>query len=329
MFRFFASLRKMIALDTSRTAIGEAAVDHIERLYIPELERLIEEEENPAEREDLERALRLWRDSVSGSERAKWNQEAARAVQGVVQFKWRQPESVAEDVAQEIAKAFYDTPRMYKIFDRFANLGKGDEAVKEGLLQGPVALMRLWKSAITMDAMWRIRLLVKHHQEFPGTRVTEVKSPEGEARDVFETLEAPEAVELDAPLLKKMFRDLSRYVIREAGDEVNRDLFKTWVRKALAKGADGVRFGRDVLPDIMERHGLGKSIVYRRWGQVVSTIISFFEKVRDMRLTERAKRSLRASGGSEAVVSSEFRRRAFARWMLGGRDVWREDVAGL
>ena len=41
--QFFASIRRMFALDANKVSTGAAVVDHIENEYIPALEKLIRE----------------------------------------------------------------------------------------------------------------------------------------------------------------------------------------------------------------------------------------------------------------------------------------------
>jgi hypothetical protein len=318
MFKFFASLRRVLALQTSKVALGQVAVDFISRLYIPELKRLIAEETNPSEAEDLTQALSLWQDAVKPTGEAAWNSDAAKAIQSVVEFKWRQPSEVAEEIAQEIALEFYNVPVMAKMFDNFANIGKGDVKLKEGLLQGPKALARLWRALLSNRTMYRMRERMRHEQGM-GKRVEKTVLPSGESVDIMETMEAPEP-SLDANALRRVFNRLSKFVLKKfGGDKVGQETFKVWAREAIKNGADRVNVKRDIVPVVMESMGVQKSIINRKMDEIHKYIHEFFELGLAKPIGASDRDVIRKMIGSEGLVAFESYHRMFCAWMLGYR----------
>jgi len=315
MRRFFSSLRRVIALQTNRVALGQVAVDFIKRLYIPELERLIAEEDNPADQEDMEKALRLWERSSSSSGEKEWNNLAAMVVSSVVEGMWSRSADVAEDVAQQIAVDFYSAPRLTAMFDKFANIGKGDVQVKEGLTQGPIALRKMWGRTVKLRALTIMRERARKNEKFP--REEGGRLPSGDEVDILDTLES-DMDDLSAARLKKIKWDLERFVKgRLMGNKGARRTFDIWEELAEKKGADKINVSRDIVPRVMEEMGVKKSVVGEWAKEIRSLIHEFFQMGMARRIGSEERESLRIAAGSEGVVAFEAFGRMFCAWMLG------------
>ena len=117
---FFASLRRFFALNADKVSAGAVVTDAIDREYIPALKRLIINEENPDEKEQLEEALKLWEDAASSDR--KWNEAAALAVGGQVEGSAGFSAQTAEEIAQDITVGFYSKPGWRKWLRNFTIL---------------------------------------------------------------------------------------------------------------------------------------------------------------------------------------------------------------
>ena len=323
MREFFASLRRLLALHPKKVVVGDAVIDRIENRYIPAMEKLIREEENPAEREHLEESLALWRNSVKGTERGKWNEAAAIVVTSVIKKYPSMTDADAEEIAQSIAQGFYSEPRMIRLFDKFdKSVGGTREDVKRGLLQGPASLMKLFKSVVSNEALYRARRY--------WTNVLKRQAPlTTDEGDLLETIEAPtEGLTPDWDSMVRHLSKLRKYVDSKVrADPLAKAVWEKFLPLALKKGnADRVKMRTEVYPEVAEQTGASHSALDRAYQRLRGYMREFEEEVKGRRMTERAMnpRSWKRKSSSasmadiaEAIARDEWEVR-FATWILGG-----------
>jgi hypothetical protein len=308
MRKFFASLRRLLALERAHIALGAVVQDAISRIIIPKLQHMANAERSSEEKESIESLIREY------AEYADPRNPKSRVFSDLANYNFNEsvkrmgiPPSMAEDMATDLAGDFYSLPSHQHEFEKF------------NPLDGPLKLSRYWNMLVHNQVFSRFR----QHERY-RTKHPELPREEG---DSYRDIPAPiRETEMDSAMLKQVLKDLKKYVHNKADSYGHQgqyvpEIFDTWLDVAMVKGADAVNLSRDVYEPVlrdMERRGEkapSKTMINEAWPIIKKLTARFFEEEMDMRISDRLKKQLRLS--SEMIVTTELFRRKLARWILG------------
>lgn len=309
MFKIFAALRMIFALQRAHKSLAAVAYDAINRLIIPELERKAASARSPQDAEKYRALIAEYKQYAD--ERNPKSNVFAKYAEEVVEATARQynkSQRDAEEVAQDIASSFYESPSEMQTFgpSRF------------NAETGPIGLVKYFRRVVNNKAMYFFRQLAKR---------TPVDIGYGEEEeDPFGRLPAPEHVEeMDERMFERTLRDLKDFIVRKAGGiskkgNVIVEVFQRWMNAAVERGAGDADVETDVSRPMIrdyaaEGREISRSTVYAAWREVKKLMLQFFEQERGVVLPVSIKRSLRLS--SEQVLIYEVFRRRLAAWVLG------------
>jgi len=296
MFRFFASLRQMIAAEAAYEALGAVVQDAIQKIYLPYLEH----EKVSARPEDSTKYEALIRDFERASDNRspdvrQWADLSRNIFLGLA-ARGRQPKEAMEEIAQDLAGDFYSKPAYN------ADLGKFDPAT------GVIGLRRFWSTVLGNKAESRARDIWRrdrHTQQMPEYETEEMGVRPSVADEI---------------MSREMLADLQSYVRKSIRDQLTLDVFEVWMSSATDKGADATSIEHDVAAPVMADYrsrgdSVSRTDVYSAWTDVRKLIVQFFERELDMRFSEAQKRKLHLSS-VDAITCQVFRCR-LAAWVLG------------
>jgi len=295
MFKFFAALRALLALDRSHQSLGAVVHDAIERIIIPRLKKMAKASRNPEKYDALISEYREYSDPTNSKSRvfADYAEEIVEAFAR----RYNKGAGDAETVAQDIATSFYTRPTWMGSF----------EVPHFNPETGPIGLVKYWRHILNNQAMYAFRALIR-------------KSPYDEPRegeDPFSNIPAPdvEKEEKEAEDIKQELHDYIESNVKSMGKKGKflMDVFRKWMG-AVSEVGTWVSVDKHVIKPIM--------IEYERMGEPVSsqTVYNAVHTLKSM--SERFMHKLRAGsvkaklGSIDALVYEEFRKR-LASWVLG------------
>ena len=145
--RFFKGLRFVIALSPNKVALGEVALDVIQRNIIPELQKDQKRAKDEKKKEAIQKEIDEWK--VWGDRRTpegkSWNVEATKIVGSIGKTLFL-TESQKEDVAQDVVNEFYRRNLTKKLANSTG---------------GPKGMMRLFKDIIVKETKSIVRKMRK------------------------------------------------------------------------------------------------------------------------------------------------------------------------
>ena len=305
MFKIFAALRMIFALQRAHKSLAAVAYDAINRLIIPELERKAASARSPQDAEKYQALIAEYK-QYADERNPKSNvfEKYAEEVVEAVARQYNKSQRDAEEVAQDIASSFYESPGEMQTFS----------PARFDVETGPIGLVKYFRRIVNNKAMYFFRQLAKR---------TPVDIGYGEEEDPFGRVPAPE--ETDERMFEKTLRDLKDFIMRKAGGVSKKgnvivEVFQRWMNAAMEKGAGDADVETDVSRPMIrdyaaEGREISRSTVYAAWREVKRLMLQFFEQERDIVLPMSIKRSLRLS--SEQVLIYEVFRRRLAAWVLG------------
>jgi hypothetical protein len=206
MDRFFTEIRTMLAreygarLQTKNSAMGEVVINKINTDFIPDLTKKLEREDDPAEREKLEKVIELWREY--GDKRnplsRKWNTIATNEVADTFRSL---DDAEAEDAAQNIAKMAWER-------DWIMQSGRFSPE------QGPVALQKHWRGIVRRKSKDEFAKFIKTLD-----KSRKVPSTTEEGYDIVQQ-QPVVYTELEKMINREVRYDLARYVHERATYDV-------------------------------------------------------------------------------------------------------------
>jgi hypothetical protein len=167
MFKFFAALRKILALERAHESLGAVVQDAIGKVILPRLKKMAQSSRDPSKYEALIAEYREYADPRNSKSRV-FADYAEEIVDSVARRYNRSND--AETVAQDMATLFYTNPREMTSFD----VPRFDPET------GPVGLVKYWRHILNNKAMYAFRELTR-------------KSPyETESESMLENMPAPQ-----------------------------------------------------------------------------------------------------------------------------------------
>jgi hypothetical protein len=126
---------------------------------------------------------------------------------------------------------------------------------------------------------------------------------------------------IDEKTVDKLYKDLLAYVKRMCGrDEVKMLIFRWWLKAVDKLGTtEKVKFKTHVFRPLAdklkkEKQTLAYTTATRKWKELKTVIVSFFEKQMKWELTDRLRRKLLKAS---EIIAIEHTRRSLAAWVLG------------
>jgi hypothetical protein len=309
MFNVFAALKMLIA--RTGESLGSVALAAIRDNFIPRLEKDLKQEKNPATQEKIQEVLNLWRvySDESTSESRLWEGIASHMANETAS-KWKLGHDAVEDLEQEVAYRFYGAERFTKVQETTKAKGIFSKVDPMG---GPKAFANWWKATMytTLNAAAR-----DYQRQTPGHgfgfRVDETSETEGVLSPT---------TDLDDEIMREVKEDLDRYVAQRFSGDLPAILsYKMWMDLAEDKGAENIRFSRDIEPTVtklLKKKKLPHShgTITGAWREVVQTIVQYFEKELKKPISIQMKKQLKVA---EKLAYAEYRRR-LAAWVLGSQ----------
>lgn len=307
MRKFFASLRRLLALERAHISLGAVVQDAISKIIIPSLQKMANNERTPEERERYEALIREYAEYADprNPKSRKWAEIADINFNENMKRTGISP-ALAEDAAQDVASDFYTSSGM-SLFERF------------NPVDGPVALVKYWN--MTMH-----NKVLSQFQKVKRELARKQEPNERDEGDVFKGIPSRREEDVDNSTLRDILDDLSLYVHSRAKSYGHQGqyvpvVFDKWLEVALEKGADSVNISRDVYEPVMkdmEKRGEvvpSRTMINEAWPAIKKMVVRFFEDELDVRISDKVKQKLRMS--SEMLVATEMFRRKLAHWILG------------
>jgi hypothetical protein len=310
MFKIFASLRRLLAVERSFKVLGAVASDAIEKVVIPALQKMANSARTSNEKIKYEALIGEYRE-YTDSKNPKAEEFAFIAEKVISGFAHRYTRGMqdAEEVAQNIASNFYTKPTWMQSF----------ESPRFDARKGPTALKHHWATILHNQTAMEFRELAKKAPVDMGV-------DEGGVYDSYRNFEAPkEETYLDKQMYDEILSDLKKYIERS----VNRfgyrgklvpEVFRRWLSLASEKGADGINFLRDIAEPMMadlkrkKKDIPAKTPITDAWPIIKKLVAQFFEEELDSRISDRVKERLHLS--AQDIVSYDVFRIKIARWVL-------------
>lgn len=307
MFKFFASMRCMLARNFANVVLGAIAQDAIQRLFLPEIKKAIKKTPAGRDKEALEEQLAEW-EKYSDSrkhEAGVWNSSAAKIVRSEVKNNNRGEDDI-DEVASIIGEEFMSNSRMEN--STFGKFDPTKASVKD--------VLRVWNRAIGNHAKTVLRKWA----------IEEKKMQRGEEDyDPLANLPAAEhktetEIKLDQRTYKNLERDLVRFMDKALRNETSKKLFKQWHSVAKKKGPDNVVLKKDVYPVLWDE---GVTVKEGRlselWRDITRILVLFWETPVDeggagVRVPNKLKQNLRVSMVTR--IAEDAWRKRVCSWML-------------
>jgi hypothetical protein len=307
MFKFFASMRRMLAREFANVVLGAIAQDAIQRLYLPEIKKAIKKAPDGRKKEALQEQLAEWEkySDPRKNEAGIWNANAAKIVRSEVKNNNRGEDDV-DEVASVIGEEFLKNPRMLA-----STFGKFDP-----LKAGVKDVLRVWNRAVGNHAKTVLRTWATEERKMQ--RGDEDYDPLQNLPSAQQKTEVEE--ELDKRTYQKLERDLVRFMGKALRDDVSKMLFKEWHKVAKKKGPDKVTLKKDVYPVLWDK---GVTVKENRlselWRDITRILVMFWETPADeggagVRVPDKLKQKLRVSMVSR--IAEDAWRERVCSWML-------------
>jgi hypothetical protein len=301
MKKFFAYLKKMFAVDKMYEVLASVVFDSINKTYIPALRKAMRNEKDPQRKgqiAELIEAYRQYADPHTAQGREFIDTTAKVVGQTALMFRSTVPNP--EEVVQQIAGDFYANERMVRTMKGFDPIG------------GPLKLRNFWSEVLNKHSQWKFREEAKNLLRKKETAPSE----DGEERDQFENMAAPERVEM-REMIERMIeffpKNVGRMTPKKYQAEVALEIFEIWSKELLRQG------DFDLGPEEVKQKW---EAMRRREGLAINRS-GFYEGIKVIKdvLKEffiEEKKYQRAAGktAAERVAKAEFRVR-FAKWILG------------
>ena len=318
MFKFFASLRHMLAREFAEVVLGAVAQDVLKRDYLPQIRTAIKNAKNDKEKERLSLMLDEWTAYSDPNREGKvWNITAAAIVHKLIRAHNRDPKDV-EELSQQIANDFYQLPRMKR-----TSFDKIDPTRKHPI---PDAL-KVWQRLVGLHGRWLLREWSKDE-----SRLQRPDSGDDALDPLANLPAAVERTKTDEQLDRAKYRELESDFLRFMKHAIKNDtakmLFDIWHKVAKRKGPDNVVMKKDVYPVMWDKGIEAKeSYLSEMWRYITKLIVGFWETPKEkggagVRMTDALKRRLRVTSvrdrltAMSEVVGEDHWRQAVCAWML-------------
>jgi len=309
MRKFFASLRRLLALERAHISLGAAAQDAISKIILPRLQYEANAERSPEEKERIEALIREYAEYADprNPKSRIWAEKANTNFNENIRRTGISP-AVAEDIAQDMASDLYTLKSHQPTFHKFDPF------------RGPAQLISFWNGFLHAQTLSRFREKTERER-------ARFQQPTEEDDDIFRTIPSTRRDDkMDELTYREVSRDLADYVHSRAkgyghAGQYIPQVFDKWLEVAETKGGDRVNMSKDVYEPVMRemaRRGEdvpSRTMISEAWPVVKKMVVRFFESELDMRVSDKMKEKLRMS--SEVVVATEMFRRKLARWILG------------
>jgi hypothetical protein len=296
---FFAGLRVVLALDPSRTVLGDVVLDAINSRIVPELEAELEETDDIGKQEEMDRLIRIWK--VYGDKRTaegqSWNKEGAKTV-GAVAAKYSRSQADAEDLASEIAAKFYTENRLRTMFDRY------------NVETGPMGLMNLWKKSLRDESAYSWREFYRKRKNFDS-----LDEPAEEGHSISERV-PDRHVQVDEDSLNSILAEMEEYVEDRLTTPAEKSLFKLWRRVSEHQSQTKLNWSKDIYPTWKEATGLGFNRMLEIKDDISNLVKRFLKDQEGLDLSSRQWSQLKL--GMAERIANEMIQKQFASWMLSG-----------
>ena len=321
MNKFFAGLRRMfLAYKPYRDIVlGNIALQVIDDVFIPKLQDRFEKENDEGKKQKLMELIALWQKFGSRGDQAKdWNAIAGRTMNYVGRAFGR-ADTMAEELAQDVAGNFYTVPSNMASLERF------DPE------QGPLAFLKLWKTILANQAKNILRTF--SHQ--PGVTDSEEwlgkKKPSTDEEDGAEDplglayLESHYQTQEDAEAFEDLLEEMHDSVKSAlTSDKISSRIFQQFWKLAQDRSPDTINVKREIYAPIQEEFAaqgieVGNSTMEFKWRTVQREMLKFYEHTfhKPIPFNMRKKLKLIRASIAERIAYDEFKV-SVARWLLAG-----------
>jgi hypothetical protein len=299
---FFASLRRMLAINLGGMNLGAIAQEFIKKVAIPRVQKRLEGETKEKEKKELEDLLALYfKYADPKSQEGKLYDKTAVNLVFQIGRSWKMPQEDQEDLMQDIAVDFYQ-PRSKLGVDLREALGRFDET------DGPVALNKLWASIIDRRLQSTLRDKKLQYKE----RTVDLRKDEDDNElDPFSNLHAPGQV--DERHVQELIKGLPVYVNQRVTKPEMKEMFKLWFDNA--RDHD-VNMKKEVYPKVMKKYGTPEMTLAGWWRMTQKVVMQYFIDELGPEIAPRIKNIMHL-GAVETVTHIAYRRK-LSKWMLGG-----------
>lgn len=315
MFRIFASLRRLLAMERSFKVLGVVACDAINRVILPELKEMSDKEDRSDIKIKYEALMGEYREYANphGSQAEEFASIAEKIISGFA-HKYSRGMQEAEEVASNITSDFYTNPKDMQSF----------ASPRFDVRKGPAALKRHWATIIHHKTAMEFRELARKAPADMGTDDSGVYDPyrsipAPEERGPFSEEDEKETEKR----LKKGLTGLIDYIDHKADSFGYRgELVPFIARKWLeaSKDREAINFENDIRKPLIED--------FKKKGKDIPARTTFFDGKRiflklveqyftdelNIRVPDRVKQKWHMS--SVDVISYEAFRIKVARWVL-------------
>lgn len=298
----YAGLRRMLADLRSRKALGAVAIDGIQNVIIPKIERMIASERNPQQQEKLQSLLDQYETfSDPHSDKAGiWANIAADAIE-YHGPSWGSEPIELEDVASRLIEYFYSVS--FRGFETF------------NPLLGVDNLKSFWKTIVGRRAVDYFRDMKHEQKEIQNPR----QDDDGWADPMANVADPHAAPEVDMPTRLDQLSGLVAYIRQKTESMGKRGkimlgIFEIWWEEIQSGNSslDSVRaaFAKKYPTLEINRSSCGLYL-----DAVKKLVAQYFEKELGFRLPAGLRKQLHMA--SADVLAVEFVRQRMARWILG------------
>ena len=310
MFRIFAALRVMFAVEREFKVLGSVVLDAIEKVIIPELQGMAAKEENPDMKMKYEALIGDYREYAKSDE---FEQIAKKTILTQAK-KYQMGGQDIADAAQNIASNFYTKPTWMASF----------ESPRFDPRKGPVALKHHWATIATQQAMAEFREIYRKRARQAPVPLND----EGESMgDSYSNLPSPsieteEDEKRKQELLNEMYYEMKEYVENNAHrygflEKLIVRVMQRWL--VMVQKKTNVDFQSDIVIPVtknLESRGLeapSRSAFYEA-KKAFMELVDKYLKSRGIRMTDVVRDRLHFS--SEERITADMFKAKLARWVL-------------
>lgn len=299
MRKFFAALRRFLAVDHIEQMFTAIAQEAIQSDILPELREMADRETSEEKRQAIQSNMAMFERyaNPNGSEGRLFGQTGASVIYGIVK-QFGLGHSDADDVAQDIAAYFYN-PKI----QRETNLRKFLSHNPNGT---PIEFNRFFGHIVKRHALWRSREI--------GKTLRPERQPrrdDEDQRDEMENVPAPTQEMGEREFYEHFYEEMREHIYANFNKPWEREMFDMWL-KMIPEGRPNMK--TDIYPTIEEKYGKKPSTQFTVWIEMQRAIAKFFEEQTGKRLPSAIKRKLHLSS-ADFVAYGEFRRR-LSVWLL-------------
>jgi hypothetical protein len=293
-----------------RMNVGIVMHEFIQKDIIPQLKKMMKKARTDNEIAKFEELITEYEKYSDGkSQESRTYSKTVAAIVKTLGGRYRQNEADMEELMQTLAEDFFEPLR-----DGGKNLMQKMESSFR-IMEGPVALNRLWASVVQAHVTWRIRMRGLHNRE----QLMEPKvNDEGQELNPMDNV--PAEKDIDIGYVRDLMKDLTKYIHQKFKNPKFVEMFDLWWGAVQDKGMDRVNLDKDVFTPLRDKGYEGKpSAMSEQLIGIKREVFQFFKKELEGESQEAIRKilKLKAASVTERVACIEFRKR-IARWMLGG-----------